>query len=387
VIAFSVLCVRFNSISVGVFDMCTLHVYNNSDSSVRYVNVVQIADDWRYNSDGASVLFMDEKQRIYFRGQFTRLGDLLKCLKQSKAVTILVHLRASTTDTTGVSGCHMFDSPNGNWIYAHNGIISNADAAKCRVDSLVVGPVLDKHDGNQLSDGTTDLPDLSHWSFANLICVHVKTGKILIHKSAGGKLSHDGNGNWSTYSINRDYTDIYAAGWYDINGEQLVKYAAIPRYIGFYHGFQLSKWYGEKWTTHTQQPYQYGNYGSAFGVCDFCLRSLFADSLIVGPSGRSYCSSCNLLANDGSKGKTADELWDDQIVDDIDDDSTDDDADVMLMDGSQTVVCSSCDELCWTEECQIWNGLTVCLDCLPDDATPDDNNEIDSGWNLSDSGV
>lgn len=218
--------------------MCTLHSFDGNVPDVKARHLDQIERDWQRNSDGASVVMLDDHGNCLIRFQTTKLRFLLSMLKTSKGSRYIVHLRASTTACQGVSGCHMFDSESGVWIYAHNGIVYGRVASESRVDSIQLGHELD----NAWSDkpDTWDLPDWDHHSFANVIAYNTVLRDVYIHKSHSGSLHHDGNGNWSTIRINQDYNPV-VPGWYTLEGDQLSAYETRPSYSG-----QYWRWNGER---------------------------------------------------------------------------------------------------------------------------------------------
>ena len=213
--------------------MCTLHCFEGSNADVKSRHIDQIERDWQRNSDGASVIMLDDHGECLLRFQTIKLKYLTSMLKSSKGTRYIVHLRASTTPTTGVSGCHCFDSESGEWIYAHNGIVYGHIASYARVDSLQLGHELDTE--SYVDGERCELPDWTHHNFANVIAYHTYTQRVFVHRSDGGSLHHDGNGNWSTVRINQHYNPVLP-GWYTVHGECLVKYPESVHSPWLYRG-------------------------------------------------------------------------------------------------------------------------------------------------------
>lgn len=217
--------------------MCTIHLFDGTNNDTKDRHLQQIADDWKNNRDGGSVLILDDHNEVIVRLQTTKLKHLLSCIKSSKGTRYVVHLRASTTSQTGVGGCHMFDSPSGDWVYCHNGIIHSAEASKHRVDSLCLGPELDSE--SDISEEAIVLPDWSGYSFANVIAYNSVFATLFIHRSHSGQLHTDGKGNWSTCRIDRNY-EALAAGWYAIDSTPIVLYPERP--IVSYYRYGNDAW-------------------------------------------------------------------------------------------------------------------------------------------------
>jgi len=264
--------------------MCTIHTFSGLCPDTKHRHLVQIEQDWKTNDDGGSLLLLDEHNQCYLRMQCTQLKHLLACIKSSKASRYVVHLRASTTMVTGVPGCHMFDSPSGQYIYCHNGIIRQGD--KYRVDSMIVGDVLDNECGEYGDDYY--YPDMAHWDFANLIVLDTISDKLLIHKSYSGRLHHDGKGNWSTNRINGKYKSPVHDGWYAVDGDIMLAYPVKPVMS---YSYTVRQWYKEQGIAvetndvPTESAYQPLYHGESYcrececadvlndgGLCDLCAR-------------------------------------------------------------------------------------------------------------------
>lgn len=196
--------------------MCTLHVFSGHRAT-KAAHLKQIASDLAWNSDGSSVIMLDECNQVYSRAQYMRPADLLAAIRKSNASRYIVHLRSATSWTTGVSGCHMFDTTSGDWIYCHNGVIR--EGAGLRVDSLILNETLDRVYPDELAP--------LQYGFANVIAIHQPTDTILIHRSIGGSLTTDGNGNWSSHSISADYVAFDEIGWFDVIGNRIEQFWAV----------------------------------------------------------------------------------------------------------------------------------------------------------------
>lgn len=196
--------------------MCTLYIFS---AEVKSKFIDQITKDWKNNNDGGSCIMLDEYDDVYVRIQCTELKHLVAVLKSSKAARYCVHLRAATTSAMGVTGCHFFDSPNGEFIYAHNGVIS--DGNHLRVDSLIVG--------EWLENDKSGMPDMSAEYYANLIVYDTLTKKLTVHR-CGGSLYTDNRGNWSTTRLNQHFHYVCSEGWYGMSGKQMVVYPAKPKF-------------------------------------------------------------------------------------------------------------------------------------------------------------
>jgi len=187
--------------------MCTLHLFN---AESKLIHVQAIAREWKSNSDGGSVVMMDEHNNVFLRAQCTKLSHLVRLIMTSDAAKYGVHLRASTTMVQGVSGCHWFDSPEGEWIFAHNGIIDNPE--RHRVDSIGLGYDL---------DNDREYPDWSHHDFCNVLAIqqYARCAAIFVHRSYDGNLHYNELTDcWSTNKIDKDYRYVNEAGWYDEGG-------------------------------------------------------------------------------------------------------------------------------------------------------------------------
>jgi hypothetical protein len=179
----------------------------------------------------------------------------------------------------------MFDSPTGQFIYCHNGIIN--EGFRHRVDSMIVGEILDAEAG--LYGREYYYPEISHWDFANLIVLDTETDTLLIHKSYSGRLHHDGKGNWSTNRINGKYKAPLHDGWFALDGSTLLAYA--PRPVVSYQ-YSFKQWYRDQGIIgHTDinevidAAYDCALHGESYcrdcgfpdtlndsGLCDLCSR-------------------------------------------------------------------------------------------------------------------
>lgn len=179
------------------------------------------------NPDGASVVVVGPTGTPVIRAQVLLLKNLVSLIAGTNGSTFLVHLRASTTSVRGLPGCHMFDTPSGDWIYSHNGVIF--DGMRYRVDSMIVGDVIDGVGPDEL----TTLP----WSFANVVAIH-NSGEIRVHHSFAGKIHSDWKGNWATCAITDDYTEVFRIGWHNREGTYLgnSRDYGITRYTQPAHG-------------------------------------------------------------------------------------------------------------------------------------------------------
>lgn len=167
--------------------MCTLYTF---DRSIESQMLSQIAIDSRLNDDGYSVC-LTRGTDIVFRGQFIELKDFLRVWMVVDYDRAFVHLRASTTSTQGIPGCHMFNDPSHRYIYCHNGIIQAGNDAGYPVDSQWLGEFLQN---DQVPDCTEYYED-----FANFIVLDAYKGKFAgyaVHRT--GNLYTDGLGNYST---------------------------------------------------------------------------------------------------------------------------------------------------------------------------------------------
>ena len=187
--------------------MCTIHVFTG-DFATKKRHTKQIITDYLGNYDGSSAILLDENNDVFLRVQCTQLCDLMAIIRATKARTYIVHLRASTSSTEGIPGCHMFDTTSGDWTYCHNGVISQGRGL--RVDSLILDDSLD----SVYPDELETLP----YGFANVVAYHHATRMIVIHRSTGGRLTTDSNGNWSTNAITADYKDFETVGWCALDG-------------------------------------------------------------------------------------------------------------------------------------------------------------------------
>ena len=212
--------------------MCTLHLFNH-DAKSRHIE--QIVKDWPRNPHGASVCFLDDLGIVQLRCQCIELQQLVDLLWLVDANQYMVHLRMSTTRVEGVQGCHMFDSPSGDWTYSHNGVIHTKEARRLRVDSLVLGNELDL--ANQYSSGTVagGLPDWEFYDFANVLALDNASGTVYAHRSFCGGLTTDFEGNWSTNPVSSRYVDV-PPGWYRSSGEVVHLYGPILNDCGKFAG-------------------------------------------------------------------------------------------------------------------------------------------------------
>jgi hypothetical protein len=246
--------------------MCTLHLFN---AESKLIHVQAIAREWKSNSDGGSVVLMDENNNVYLRAQCTKLQHLVRLIMTSDAAKYGVHLRASTTMVQGVSGCHWFDSPSGEWIFSHNGIIDNP--SRHRVDSIGLG-----HD----LDDNKDYPDWTHHDFCNVLAIqqYNRCASIFVHRSYNGNLYYNELTDcWSTNKMNSDYHFVETAGWYDEGGYIQREY---PKRV--------------------YQPKKYSyfgmrHYGTSFPACSAKSELIIPKSELVLPETKSelvYCESC-----------------------------------------------------------------------------------------------
>lgn len=199
--------------------MCTIHLFDGVNPDVKQRHLEQIEKDWKSNPDGGSVLILDDHNEVTIRFQTIKLRYLMAMLKTSKGTTYVVHLRNSTTAQQGVPGCHMFDSPSGEWIYCHNGIIWGA-GYKHRVDSLQLGNELDSL--AYVDDKEITLPNWQDHDFANVIAYHTIERRLFVHRSYSGQLHHDGD-NWSSLRIDHNYNSV-SPGWYNPDGSPIEVY-------------------------------------------------------------------------------------------------------------------------------------------------------------------
>jgi hypothetical protein len=186
--------------------MCTIYTF---DARSKADFLKRICRDWESNPDGGSLVAI-HRGKVAMRLQTPQKKVLASAIASTSAERFVVHLRAATTMATGVSGCHMFDSPSGEWIYCHNGVIPNPD--RLRVDSLALGEDLDR--------GWSELPDWSRYGFCNVIAVRHGRGdaEVFIHRSMGGTLFTDDEGNWSSKPVNTRFRPVEQGGWHDLSG-------------------------------------------------------------------------------------------------------------------------------------------------------------------------
>lgn len=222
--------------------MCTLYTF---DSGIEKQMLGQIAVDSRCNDDGYSVVLCRGVD-VVFRGQFTELRDFLRVFLALEYDRAFVHLRASTTSTQGIPGCHMFNDPSHRYIFAHNGILTAGNEAGYPVDSQWLGEFLE-HD---------QVPDCDAWDegFANFLVIDCYRGKFAgyaAHRT--GNLYTDGKGNYSTTRPGHGWT-MAEYGWTQYGTELIEvipdeetaakikerKQSYISKYTGLYRGWSLS---------------------------------------------------------------------------------------------------------------------------------------------------
>jgi hypothetical protein len=211
--------------------MCTLYTFE-ANQKVKFSR--RINEDWRTNDDGGSILMIDAIGNVVSRLQTTSRHVLLSAIASSKAARYVVHLRMSTGVVGGVSGCHMFDSPDGGFIYCHNGVTSKGDSY--RVDSLVFGEQFDTF------GAPCDVVEFGR--AANLIVYNCMTNEIVIHRGDWGSLHTDCNGNWSTKTM-KGFQSVDVAGWYKLDGSFISK-TKYPKETSFslvrYRTYDYSAW-------------------------------------------------------------------------------------------------------------------------------------------------
>lgn len=200
--------------------MCVLHCFD-CDAKPRHID--RIVLDWQTNNDGGSVCFLNDEGDVFLRCQCVELQQLIDLLWLVDASRYMVHLRMSTTPVDGVQGCHMFDSPDGSWTYAHNGVIYTQEAKRYRVDSLVLGNELERANSQVHGTVTNGLPDWQEHDFANVLALDNLSGTLYVHRSEYGKLTTDHNGNWSTVAVDGTYHPL-KAGWYNVDGSAIHLY-------------------------------------------------------------------------------------------------------------------------------------------------------------------
>jgi hypothetical protein len=284
--------------------MCTLHLFN---AESKLVHVQAIAREWKSNSDGGSVVLMDGDNNVFLRAQCVKLQHLVRLIMTSDAAKYGVHLRASTTQVQGVSGCHWFDSPEGEWIFAHNGIIDNPE--RHRVDSIGLGYDL---------DNDRDYPDWSHHDFCNVLAIqqYARCAAIFIHRSYDGNLYYNELTDcWSTNKIDNDYRYVEQAGWYDEGG-----------YIQREYPKRSYKHY---------MPTRYQYFRQRYNAIHNAV-----DSSIVRPSFESTESGLIIPTKD-----SADELE-------------------AKVSASELVYCESCQFHVPSKDLVTWQGIEVCQCCM-----------------------
>lgn len=197
--------------------MCTLYTFS---ADQKQAMIRQIASDWASNPDGGSMLVIDKQGDVESRIQTTSRKVLLAAIHTSHGSRYVVHLRAATGFVLGVGGCHMFDTPNGDWIYCHNGVTNKG--LGLRVDSLAIGEHLD----SEGIDG--DISDYGR--FLNLIVFETRTNKLFVHRGEHGNLSTDCNGNWSTRVVDNRFKTVDVPGWYELDGSFISK-TKYPKHV------------------------------------------------------------------------------------------------------------------------------------------------------------
>ena len=201
--------------------MCTLHMFPQCDKSE---HVDSIRKESAMNPDGISILcliqdFRTGQYKASSRVQFMDTDDAVWFINKSKADYYVVHLRAATSlgwgkykhDEHSVTGCHMFTSKCGTWVYAHNGIIRGKKSEGYHVDSLVIG----EYDLAYAEPEDLDCNVLPY-DFANVLAYHIPTSTMMYHRCKQGRLhmayTKSGLVTIATHKLNDNYT-LCPVGW------------------------------------------------------------------------------------------------------------------------------------------------------------------------------
>lgn len=167
--------------------MCVLmtferDVYKNHVADIN----IQIRADSYANGDGVSLLLVDNDGQVSNYRAMTA-DHLIVLLDVLPWTRFFLHQRAATTANVGTEFAHGFCS-GGVW-YMHNGIIRRPEASRLPVDSMIIG--------RWLSRGT-QYTNLAVETFANVFLVAPKSNVFTVHRSSGGSLFTDKQGNFST---------------------------------------------------------------------------------------------------------------------------------------------------------------------------------------------
>lgn len=195
--------------------MCTLHFF---DCSNKAKHIEAIKQEWQYNRDGFSVVCLKYNSTMLTascRMQCLALEDTVRFLECYDADYYMCHLRASTMhhrDDAPLTGCHMFTSECGDWIYAHNGVIHGKIVDGLHVDSLVIGKYDLAYRSPAYVLSSASLP----YTFANVLAFHIPTGCVLGHRSQGGTLHRNGE-CVATKCVSVKYKPA-KCGWFNIVG-------------------------------------------------------------------------------------------------------------------------------------------------------------------------
>lgn len=177
--------------------MCTLYTFNNdlwTNDRIQLEN--RIRQDWRHNSDGASILGgndIDPCNTFLQTFSLETTIAMINSMFSDGSERVWIHLRSATTTFVNLNGIHGFIADS--YRVFHNGVLSRADSYKYNVDSELIAEDIKTY-GLQ-----TALNNLSEDSFANVMIVDVNNGNYHINRTTSGSLHTDGNGNYSTYAV------------------------------------------------------------------------------------------------------------------------------------------------------------------------------------------
>jgi hypothetical protein len=169
--------------------MCTILTFTHAMLDDKMYS--RIIDDMQYNSDGFSLLLTDELGQVSTNLR-TMSQDAVIGALGSKFSRAFLHCRMATQGAPKLDNVHGW-STKGVYVH-HNGMISDNEARKYPVDSMMIL--------TKLADGIkATLTWLQTQPYANVILIDSKSGHYIMSRSTVGTLYTDNEGNYSTNKI------------------------------------------------------------------------------------------------------------------------------------------------------------------------------------------
>jgi predicted glutamine amidotransferase len=177
--------------------MCTIMTFDNDTFQANRDAILErIKQDGNSNDDGWNLIIAGKKESDAIFLQVLKIDMVLAILSATQnMVRFWVHARRSTTQVSGLSGCHGFRSYTG-WFVQHNGVLNSGRAKSLPVDSMVISELLEYMTPNHVAEWL-----LAKESYANVFMINPTIGTYHVVRCSSGSLHTDNRGNFSSNSI------------------------------------------------------------------------------------------------------------------------------------------------------------------------------------------